>query len=199
MTQRLILGSTSKPRQALLQRLKIPFEIAAPDIDETPLPGEKAPDLVLRLAQQKAEIVAKNYPNALVIGADQVGVCGETILNKPLTHANAVTQLQAVSEQCVRFYIGLCLLNTSNQTRQVTLETYDVYFRKLTPKLIDYYLKNEAALNCAGSFKAEGLGVILVDKFQGDDFTALIGLPLARLTQMLEKAGYDFYHLTAII
>lgn len=187
--QPLILASTSKPRQMLLQRLQIPFTVAAPDVDETPASNEKPPELVMRLAIEKAKAVAHQFPHAQIIGADQVGCIHDKILSKPLTYENAVTQLQLVSGQRVRFYIGMCLLNADDNTQQTVLETFDVYFRDLTVTMIKNYLEKEKALECAGSFKAEGLGITLVEKFEGDDYTALIGLPLIQLTKLLHKAG----------
>ncbi|MDR3478266.1 MAG: Maf family protein [Gammaproteobacteria bacterium] len=187
--RQLILGSSSKPRQALLQRLQLPFEIAAPDVDETPLPNETPSELVYRLAEIKARAVALKYPDALIITADQVGVLDNQILGKPLTHKNAIKQLQQASGKRMQFFIGLCLLDARNQTQQIALETFDVLYRKLTPDQIQRYLKKEQPLECAGSCKAEGLGIALIEEFQGKDFSALIGLPLIRLVSMLEAAG----------
>lgn len=188
MTQQLVLASTSKPRQLLLQRLQIPFTVAASGVDETPLTNENPTAMVLRLAKEKAHAVKNQFPNALIIGVDQVGILDNTVLGKPLTQENAIKQLTQVSGKMVRFLIGLCLLNTGNNTEQLTLETYDVYYRQLTLPMIENYLKKESALECAGSLKAEGLGITLVEKFAGNDFTALIGLPLIKLTQLLEQA-----------
>jgi septum formation protein len=192
MTQQLILASSSKPRQLLLQRLRIPFVIAPSHVDETPLLNENPTDMVLRLAKEKAYAVTNQFPNAVFIGADQVGLLENTILGKPLNHDNAIKQLTFLSGKLVRFLIGLCVLDTKNNTEQVSLETYDVYFRELTLTMIENYLKKESALECAGSFKAEGLGITLVERFSGNDFTALIGLPLIKLTQMLEHAKMVF-------
>lgn len=185
--KKLILGSSSKPRQALLTRLKIPFEIAVPDVDETALPGETAIQLVKRLAEAKARKIAEQFPNAIIIGADQVGVLGEDILGKPLTHENAVKQLQKISGNTVEFFIGLCLFDSSEQTFQLEVERFSVTFRTLTLSMIENYLRKENALECAGSFKAEGLGIALVKEFHDTDFSALIGLPLIRLVSMLER------------
>jgi septum formation protein len=187
MTQPLILASSSSPRKKLLERLKIPFLTMSPDIDESQLPGEKPEDMVVRLGIQKAEKVAQTHPDALIIGADQVGIIDNTILCKPLNHEQAVKQLQMVSGKCVRFLIGLCLLNAKNKTQQVSLETFDVYFRPLTIQMIEDYIQKEDVLSCAGSFRVEGVGIKLVEKLVGDDYTALIGLPLIRLVRMLEK------------
>ena len=189
---KLILASSSKPRQLLLQRLQVPFTVAPSHIDETPLRNENPSDMVVRLAKEKATEVANQFSDALIIGADLVGLLENTILGKPLTHENAIKQLAFVSGKHVRFLIGLCLLDTKNKTEQLSLETYDVYFRPLTLPMSENYLNKESALECAGSFKAEGLGITLVEKFVGNDFTALIGLPLIKLTHMLEQANYPF-------
>lgn len=183
----LILGSSSPARLALLQRLQIPFTQMSPDVDETALPGEKAEDLVLRLAKAKACAIPNT--DALIIGCDQVGVLDNTILCKPLTHEKAAQQLRLMSNQRIRFLTGLCLLDTRNNHYQLALETYDVYFRSLSDEMIEAYLQKEKPLHCAGSFQAEGLGITLISKFQGDDYTALIGLPLIRLVDMLSKIG----------
>ncbi|MHB1947246.1 MAG: Maf family protein [Gammaproteobacteria bacterium] len=187
--RQLILGSSSKPRQMLLKRLQIPFSIAEPNIDETQLVDETPTQLVLRLAQMKAQKIAEKCPEAVIIGADQVGVLQDSVLGKPLAHANAVKQLQSMSGNNVEFFIGLCLLDAKNQTQQLALEKFSVTFRKLTPQMIENYLQKEDALQCAGSFKAEGLGIALVEEFHDTDFSALIGLPLIRLTNMLENMG----------
>jgi len=189
--KKLVLGSSSKPRQTLLQRLQIPFEIVAPELDESPLANEKAPDLVQRLAKEKAIKAAQAFPNALIIGADQVGILDNQILGKPLNDETAFTQLQAASGKRVQFYIGLCLLDASTQHYQLALEEFNVIYRPLTPEMIENYLRKEQPLECAGSCKVEGLGIALIEAFEGDDFTALIGLPLIRLVRMLEKAGMD--------
>lgn len=187
--QTLILGSSSKPRQNLLKRLQIPFETTSPDIDETPLANETPDQLVLRLAEAKARKVSERFPDAFIIGADQVGVLDHEILCKPEDHGHAVKQLQKMSGRRVDFLVGLCLLNAKNQTQQISLEKFSVTFRSLTLDMIENYLKKEDALQCAGSFKAEGLGIALVKECHDFDFSTLIGLPLIRLTSMLEEVG----------
>ncbi len=187
--RQLILGSSSKPRKQLLERLHLPFKIAAPDIDESPLSNETPVQLVQRLALEKARKIAESFPDALIIGADQVGVLDNEILTKPLTHENAINQLQKMSGENVEFLIGLCLLDSNNHTYQITLEKFSVTFRLLTSDMILTYLKKEDALQCAGSFKAEGLGIALVKEFHGEDFSALIGLPLIQLSNMLNQVG----------
>lgn len=181
----LILSSTSPARKELLQRLQLSFECASPNIDETPLTNENPEELVKRLAEEKARALATKYPNALIIGADSVGVLNNEFLCKPLTHENGVKTLQIMSGQLVKFLTGLCVYNTYTQERLVAVEEYDVLFRKLSPQMIEHYLQKEDALQCAGCFHAERLGIALVEKFMGDDFTTLIGLPLIRLTTML--------------
>ncbi len=185
--QKLILASSSQPRRQLLERLQIPFKISSPDIDETPHNNETPQELVLRLAEEKARIVGKQFPDAVIIGADQVGVLNNHIQGKPLTYDNAVKQLRQASGQRMRFFIGLCVLDTKTQRHQVTLEEFDVIYRELTDNMIEKYLRKEQPLQCAGSCKAEGLGITLIKEFQGTDFTALIGLPLIRLVTMLEE------------
>ncbi|MFO1371796.1 MAG: Maf family protein [Candidatus Competibacteraceae bacterium] len=187
--RRLILASTSPFRRELLARLGLPFTVQAPDADETRYPGEAAPALVARLAEQKAQAVARHEPTALVIGADQVAVLEGEILGKPGDYARATAQLQRASGQTVIFYTGLCLLDGASGQRQRAVEPFQVVFRPLTPKQIAGYLRREQPYNCAGSFKSEGLGVALFERLQGDDPTSLIGLPLIRLIRMLEVAG----------
>jgi septum formation protein len=185
----LVLSSSSPARRALLARLPLPFICISPDVDETPLPGEEVQAMVLRLAELKAKKSAELYPDALIIGCDQVGTLDSTMLCKPLTHENAVRQLQLTSGKKVHFLTAICLLDASSGQMQITTETYDVYFRELSDVMIENYLRHEKPYHCAGSFQAEGLGIALIDKFQGDDYTTLIGLPLIRLVKMLEQAG----------
>lgn len=185
--QQLILSSSSPARRALLARLQIPFTATSPDIDETPLPNEPIPEMVLRLAEAKARKTAAEFPNAIIIGCDQVGELDHHLLCKPLTHENAVKQLKLMSGKQIRFYTGICLLNAKSNHCQLSIETYDVYIRQLNDEMINAYLEKEKPLQCAGSIQVEGLGITMIDKLIGDDYTALIGLPLIRLTQMLEN------------
>ncbi len=187
--RRLILASTSPFRRELLARLALPFTIQAPDTDETRRPGESAPALVARLARAKAEAVAMREPNALLIGSDQAAVLENDILGKPGNHANALTQLRRASGRTVSFHTGLCLLDSASGQYQVAIETFRVVFRTLSETQIEHYLRREQPYGCAGSFKAEGLGIALFERLEGDDPTGLIGLPLIRLTRMLEAAG----------
>lgn len=188
---KLVLASTSPFRRELLSRLQVPFDTFAPDIDETRHSDENATSLVRRLAEQKAMAGGGQFPNALVIGSDQVAVLGSKILGKPHTHENAVAQLKAASGHKVVFQTGLCLLNTATGHSQVEVMSYSVVFRRLTDTHIDNYLRAEQPYKCAGSFKSEALGVALFERMEGDDPSSLIGLPLIRLTRMLEREGLD--------
>lgn len=187
--RRLILASTSTFRRDLLTRLDLPFTVQAPAVDETRLPGETAADLVARLAECKAAAVARTEPAALIIGSDQVAVLDGTIISKPGNYERAVVQLQQASGRTVVFYTGLCLLDSASGQRQIAVEEFRVVFRDLTPAMIERYLRREQPYQCAGSFKSEGLGIALFERLEGDDPTSLIGLPLIRLTRMLEAAG----------
>lgn len=188
-SQPLVLASTSIYRRELLQRLQIPFEIAAPDIDESALPGESAKQTAWRLSLEKARAVAAQYPDALIIGSDQVAVLGEQRLGKPLTHENAVRQLRAMRGHSVIFYTALTLLNTRSNEAQTEVAENRVTFRQLSDEEIETYLRKEQPYHCAGSAKAEGLGIALINRMEGDDPNALIGLPLILLISMLRKHG----------
>lgn len=185
----LVLASTSPFRKELLGRFGIPFETLAPHTDETPLPGEPPQGLVARLAEAKARAVSDRYPEALIIGSDQVAVLEGNILGKPGSHEAAVTQLQLASGKCVTFYTGLCLWNSRSGHAQVEVIPYQVCFRTLSEGEIDRYLHREQPYNCAGSFKSEGLGIALFERMEGSDPTSLIGLPLIRLGSMLAREG----------
>ncbi len=187
----LVLASTSPFRRELLSKLCLPFECAAPDIDESPLAGEKPSQLVARLAEQKAKAVAHNHPNSLIIGSDQVALLNKQILGKPGTHARAGQQLQQASGKRITFLTGLSLYNSANNTLQTDVVPFTVYFRKLSESQIENYLLKEQPYHCAGSFKSEGLGISLFEKLEGEDPNTLIGLPLIRLIQMLEKEGIE--------
>lgn len=189
MIQQLILASTSPFRSELLRRLQLPFDIAAPDIDESALPDELPATTAQRLAQAKAQIIAKQFPNALIIGSDQVATCGAQRFGKPGTRQNARNQLKLMSGNEIIFHTGLCILNSATGHTQVQCIPTYVGFRDLTDLEIDAYLDKEDALNCAGSAKSEGLGVSLLRYQRGDDPTALIGLPLITLCEMLRNAG----------
>lgn len=182
----LVLSSTSSARKMLLTRLQIPFQTIAPDIDETPHSHENAVELVLRLAQEKARVKAHEFSDALIIGCDQVAIINNEIVSKPENHENAVKQLKYVSGKMIEFYTGLCLYNTATKNIQTHTEKYIVKFRDLTDEMIHNYLEKDKPYHCAGSVRVEGLGIALLEKLTGDDPTALIGLPLIALTQMLK-------------
>lgn len=186
---KLILASSSVYRKELLSRLQLPFEIQVPDIDESPGKDEAPPDLVVRLATEKAKAVANRVDNALVIGCDQVAVHGGVIVGKPKDHDHAVQQLKTASGTSVMLYTGLALINSSTSQVQSEVVPYKVKFRKLTDEQIENYLQKEQPYHCAGSVKSEGLGIALLEKFAGDDPNTLIGLPLIRLIKMLEREG----------
>lgn len=185
----LVLASSSPYRRELLARLRLPFEHASPDIDETPLPGETAADLTRRLSLAKAQALADTRPSHLVIGSDQAAELDGAIIGKPLTHANAVAQLTAASGRMVRFHTGLCLLNTVTNQHQLTVETTDVSFRPLDAAEIERYLQAEKPYACAGSFMCESLGISLFERIDSQDPNTLVGLPLIALCRMLRKEG----------
>ena len=189
VTYSLVLASTSPFRKSLLERLAIPFKTYAPQVDETPLLQESPAALVLRLAELKARAAQSTYPNALIIGSDQVAVNGNTILGKPQTHEQAIKQLMAVSGKQLDFLTGLCLFNTVTHLARTDIVSFSVTFRQLTLSQIENYLHHDKPYHCAGSFKSEGLGIALLENMMGNDPTALIGLPLIRLVQMLETEG----------
>ena len=189
--QQLILASTSPFRQKILQKLNREFAIHAPEVDETPQHNETPQELVLRLSENKAKAVAAYYPEALIIGSDQVAVLGDEILGKPVNHENARNQLLNASGRKVTFYTGLCLYNSETGNTQIRCVPFYVYFRKLNSDQIDRYLQIEKPYNCAGSFKSEGLGISLFEKLEGDDPNTLIGLPLIELVRLLANEGIE--------
>lgn len=189
MPQKLILASSSPYRRELLERLKIPFEVTAPEVDETPHPGETPDKLVERLAIEKAQKIAGKTRGALVIGSDQVAVYNGNIVGKPHSHDTAVQQLREASGRTVTLYTGLALINADTQRIQREIIPFRVTFRRLTDDQIESYLRKEQPYSCAGSVKSEGLGIALLEKFEGDDPNTLIGLPLIRLVRMLENEG----------
>jgi len=184
---RLVLASTSPYRRALLEKLGVTVECAAPGVDETALPGETPRHLVLRLAQAKAQALAERYPQHLIIGSDQVCVLDGEITGKPLTEENAVKQLMKARGNIVTFYTGLALYNSATGHLQTECEPFDVHFRHLSEQEITDYLRKERPLNCAGSFKSEGLGITLFERLEGRDPNTLVGLPLIALCQMLRR------------
>jgi MAF protein len=186
-----VLGSTSLFRKELLSRLGIPFSTASPNVDETALEGESPQDLVTRLSLAKAQAVAGNHPESLIIGSDQVACNQGKILGKPGNRENALQQLSEASGKRISFYTGLCLLNAESGRSHVICEPFHVHFRTLEPSQIERYLDAEQPYNCAGSFKSEGLGIALFEKMEGDDPNSLIGLPLIRLISMLKEEGIE--------
>lgn len=189
MSKKLILGSTSPFRKELLERLRLEFITDSPDIDETPLENETPQDYVKRLSLEKAKVVATRHSDALIIGSDQCSILNGVIRGKPGNHDNAVKQLTESSGQRVSFLTGLCLFDSNNNSYELDLIPFHVDFRQLNSDEIEAYLHAEQPYSCAGSFKSEGLGVTLFDRLQGNDPTALIGLPLIRLSQMLRDKG----------
>jgi septum formation protein len=191
MQRRLILGSSSPFRKELLQRLHLPFETCSPDIDESRLADETAEAYVKRLSLKKAKAIAEQFDDALVIGSDQCSVLEGNIRGKPYTHENAIKQLQESAGNTVSFLTGLCLYDTKSKDYQLDLIPFHVEFRSLSTHEIEAYLQAEQPYNCAGSFKSEGLGITLFKSMQGNDPTALIGLPLIRLSEMLRSTGIN--------
>ena len=189
MTQALILASGSRYRAELLARLRLPFETWSPDIDESALPGEAPAKTALRLARLKAEAGARAHPGRCVIGSDQVADCGGRAVNKPGTPGGAREQLRELSGRPVLFHTALCVIGASGR-RHERLLTTDVVFRSLSDAEIERYLAAEPAHDCAGSAKSEGLGISLLHRLGGDDPTALVGLPLIALSQMLRAEGF---------
>lgn len=187
MERTLVLASTSPYRQELLKRLGLPFETASPEIDETPLEDEEPEALVTRLSLEKAKAVAGKYPDALIIGSDQVATIDDTIIGKPGTHERAMEQLRSASGKSVTFLTGLALYDAQSGRSHTVCEPFRVQFRSLTDNQIDDYLRREEPYDCAGSFKAEGLGIALFSLMDGEDPNALIGLPMIQLVSMLEE------------
>ena len=187
----LVLASTSPFRKELLARLGLPFETANPATDETAVAGENPENTALRLSEAKARAVVADYPNALIIGSDQVAVLDGRIYGKPGSHAAAVAQLQILRGQRVDFYTGLCLLNAQTGHAHVRGVPTLVTFRKLSDSDIESYLRREQPYNCAGSAKSEGLGIAIIAKMETEDPTALVGLPLITLCDFFSKEGIN--------
>lgn len=185
----LILGSTSPYRRELLQRLQIPFDVAAPDVDETPLPDETPRALAERLARAKAHAVANAFPGAVVIGSDQVADLNGLPLGKPGSHERAVIQLRQMRGQTVIFQTAVAVVCLESGFEQSSLAVVRVKFRDLSDDEIENYLRAEQPYDCAGSAKSEGLGIALLESIENDDPTALVGLPLIRTCKMLQAAG----------
>ena len=187
----LILGSTSRYRREMLQRLRIPFEVRAPHVDETPAIGEAPAALALRLAIAKARVVAKLHPNAVVIGSDQVADLDGTPIGKPGTHAKATEQLRAMRGKAVVFQTAVAVVSLARNYEGSALVPVTVRFRALSDAEIEHYLQAEQPYDCAGSAKSEALGIALLSAIESDDPTALVGLPLIKTCELLRAAGVD--------
>lgn len=187
----LVLASSSPYRRQLLEKLQLPFTSASPEVDETPLPGETSLELVERLARLKAQALAKDFPDALIIGSDQVCCHQGSILGKPGHREKAIAQLTQLQGQTVSFYTGLCLYEASRQKAHSLVDEFQVHFRQLCEEQITFYVDREQPFDCAGSFKSEGLGITLFERLEGEDPNSLIGLPLIRLTDLLRQAGIE--------
>lgn len=185
----IVLASSSSYRKSLLQRLHLDFHTHHPDIDETAHPGETATHLAGRLSLEKAKQTAKSHANALIIGSDQVAVLNGQMLGKPGSVERAEQQLQDSSGQTLKFITGLCLYNSADESYQLDTVAFEVDLRELSSEQIKTYVKLDQPLDCAGSFKWESMGISLFKRMRGDDVTALQGLPLIRLVDMLQQAG----------
>lgn len=188
---KLVLASTSPYRRELLARLGVPFEVAAPEVDETPLPGESPDETAQRLSLLKARAVARTYPDALIIGSDQVALLEGVQLGKPGNHEKAVAQLQAMRGKALEFHTALTLLNASTGSVQTASVPVRLVMREYTDAQIETYLKRDQPYNCCGSAKSESLGIALIARFETEDPNALVGLPLIKLTEMLANEGLD--------
>ncbi|MBL8508139.1 Maf family nucleotide pyrophosphatase [Chitinimonas sp. JJ19] len=189
-TPTLVLGSTSRYRRELLTRLGLPFEVAAPDCDETPLAGETAAETATRLARIKAQSLAGRYPGALIIGSDQVALLHGEQLGKPGNFERAFVQLSAMRGQTLVFHTALALHNSASGRTQEIVVPWQVSMRNYSDAEITRYLEREQPYDCAGSAKTEGLGVAMIDRMEGSDPAAIIGLPLIALCHMLREEGY---------
>jgi septum formation protein len=189
LSRALVLGSTSRYRRELLSRLNVPFEVAAPELDETPLSGEAPAALAQRLALAKAQAVARKFPQAVVIGSDQVADLQGQPLGKPGSHEKAVAQLRMMRGQTVIFQTALTVVCQETGFVQQDIAQVRVVFRDLSDEEIENYLRIEQPYDCAGSAKSEGLGIALLERIDNDDPTALIGLPLIRTARMIRAAG----------
>jgi len=191
LVQELILASTSPYRRMLLERLGLEFSVASPSVDESREADEPAHEMAARLSEDKALAVADTHPQTLIIAADQVAVLDGELIGKPGTHEKAVEQLKKAAGRSMHFYSGLCLLNTMTGERQTDVIDTEVRLKPLSDALIEAYLHREQPYDCAGACKVEGLGIALIDYVHGGDPTALIGLPLIRLCEMLRAEGIE--------
>jgi MAF protein len=197
--KKLVLGSTSPFRKEILTKLNIPFVCAKPNIDESAFDNESPIELVERLAIEKAKAVAGEFPDALIIGSDQVAMCDGEILGKPHNFENAVKQLEKFSNKTVVFYTGLCVYDSGLDYTTALIEPFLVHFNQLSLSDIENYLHAEQPYNCAGSFKSEGLGICLFKKLEGDDPNTLIGLPLIKLVELLKQHDVNVLAEQAIV
>jgi len=188
---RLVLASTSPYRRSLLERLHVPFEVVAPGVDEAPLPGETPTQLVQRLAIAKAQAVGKTHRDALVIGSDQVAALDGEALSKPETHERAVAQLRRMRGRRVEFLTALAVHCEATATTVSRVVPFAVEFRSFSDRQLEDYLRAEQPYDCAGSAKADGLGIVLIRRMEGDDPSTLIGLPLIALVDLLAEHGYN--------
>jgi septum formation protein len=188
---KLVLASTSPYRRELLARLGVPFEVAAPDVDETPLPGESPDDTAQRLSVLKARAVAEKHPDALIIGSDQVALLEGIQLGKPGSHENAVTQLRSMRGKTLEFHTALTLLNARTGAVQTANVPVRLVMREYSDAQIEAYLRKDQPYNCCGSARSESLGIALIARYETEDPNALVGLPLIKLTEMLAKEGMD--------
>ena len=191
MPSKLILASSSPYRKQLLARLQLDFDCRSPEVDESVLPGEDALSYVRRLAETKARAIARDAPSAVVIGSDQCALLDGRILGKPGNHSNALQQLRNAQGKTVVFHTAVCVIRLETDFCAVEEVPFEVAFRQLSDRQLEHYLQVEQPYQCAGSFKAEGYGSCLFRSMRGDDPSALIGLPLLKLTQMLEAAGIE--------
>lgn len=188
-TRPLVLGSTSPYRRELLQRLRVPFAVDRPDVDETPRAGESPLALAKRLALSKALEVAQRHPHAVVIGSDQVADLDGEPLGKPGNHTNAVRQLTRMSGKLVTFHTAVAVVCLNTGFEALDVAPVEAWFRTLDPLEIEHYLRAETPYDCAGSARSEGLGIALLERIDSDDPTALVGLPLIRTARMIRAAG----------
>ncbi|MBU1360817.1 MAG: septum formation inhibitor Maf [Gammaproteobacteria bacterium] len=191
MQRSIILASTSTYRKQLLERLRLPFDVHSPEVDETPRPAEQPANLALRLAKEKAAAVAHRYPESIVIGSDQVADLAGEAFGKPGNHARATEQLRRMSGQTLIFQTAVAIRCVATGFHQSDIAAVRVVFRTLTDEAIESYLRSERPYDCAGSAKSEGFGIALLDRIDSDDPTALVGLPLIRTARMLRAAGID--------
>ena len=189
--RRLILASSSPYRRSILEKLQLPFESASPHINEGALPGEPAAAVATRLATEKARALCGQFPDAVIIGSDQVAECQGRQLGKPGTPERAIEQLLFCAGHNVTFHTGLCVMDSNTEKHTSICEPFQVHFRKLTRAEAERYIELEKPLDCAGSFKAEGLGVALFEKMEGNDPNSLVGLPIIRLVELLKPYGID--------